>query len=499
MIALAFRVALLLSAFGELEGDEAIVGLMARHILQGEFSVFYWGQAYLGSLEPMLVALMFALFGESTFVLKLGPTLVSVVFIGLVFATCLRLFGQAAALASAAYLALPPSFFAIWSTKPRGSYIETLLLGQMLILLALVTRPSPSPRRLLSLGALAGLAFWANQLSIIYIAPVAVWVVLGKQVGLGRLGMGVLGFVVGAAPLVAFNVLQGFPTVEALLERSNPQMGWPTPEGLLRNASSFMTYGLPVMMGMGQATGDEANFAISWHRYLAASPVASVVAGVLLLCVMWSFKRELWAGLHLGAAHGHGTALLLLVLLATLSSMPFTRFSELYSEPRYALPAYSTVPLFFGALWKLRRSLVMIGLTAAFCLNSYSLVTADPKLSLATTDGDGTAQTRGELARFLHSHQLSHVYGDYWIVYPLAFETREQVIPSVLLYGFDRFAPHADLVRMSPRPAFIMVSDSREESEFRERLSQLQAVWRQTTVAVYTVYYDIDPVDLLRP
>ena len=40
-----------------LEPDEAVVGLMAKHISEGrELPVFYYGQPYLGSLEAFLVA-----------------------------------------------------------------------------------------------------------------------------------------------------------------------------------------------------------------------------------------------------------------------------------------------------------------------------------------------------------------------------------------------------------------------------------------------------------
>ena len=49
--------------------DVAIVGLMARQILHGHFSAFYWGQTY-GGVEPYLVAVMFAVFGQSTIVLE---------------------------------------------------------------------------------------------------------------------------------------------------------------------------------------------------------------------------------------------------------------------------------------------------------------------------------------------------------------------------------------------------------------------------------------------
>jgi hypothetical protein len=34
-----------------LNSDEAVVGLMARHILDGKRPVFYYGQAYMGSLD----------------------------------------------------------------------------------------------------------------------------------------------------------------------------------------------------------------------------------------------------------------------------------------------------------------------------------------------------------------------------------------------------------------------------------------------------------------
>jgi hypothetical protein len=44
--------------------DEAIVALMARHILQGERPIFFYGQAYMGSLDAYLVALGFLLFGQ---------------------------------------------------------------------------------------------------------------------------------------------------------------------------------------------------------------------------------------------------------------------------------------------------------------------------------------------------------------------------------------------------------------------------------------------------
>ena len=55
--------------------DEAIVALMARHILQGELPVFFYGQVYMGSLDAFMVAGGFALFGQHVWVIRLVQTI----------------------------------------------------------------------------------------------------------------------------------------------------------------------------------------------------------------------------------------------------------------------------------------------------------------------------------------------------------------------------------------------------------------------------------------
>ena len=120
LVGLAARLAVIGSQLGEIDGDEAVVGLMARHIaFLGERPVFYWGQPYLGSLEAFSAAPLFRLFDSSTFLLKLVPSAYSLGFLGLSALLARRLFGSGAALATAAYLAAPPAMWAVWSTKAR--------------------------------------------------------------------------------------------------------------------------------------------------------------------------------------------------------------------------------------------------------------------------------------------------------------------------------------------------------------------------------------------
>src|SRR5437879_1217759 len=163
LVGLAVRLAVIASPLGEIDGDEAVVGLMARHIaFLGDRPVFYYGQPYLGSLEAFSTAPLFRIFDSSTLLLKLVPTAYSLGFLALSAILARRLFGSGVGLATAAYLAVPPSMWAVWSTKARGGYAELLFLGQALLLVTLALGQSRRRRLALLWGILAGLALWTH-------------------------------------------------------------------------------------------------------------------------------------------------------------------------------------------------------------------------------------------------------------------------------------------------------------------------------------------------
>src|SRR5205085_3794071 len=62
----ATRLPVLLGPASSLDGDEAILGLMAKHMTEGRFSLFFYGQGYaFAFVEAGLAALFFVLFGMS--------------------------------------------------------------------------------------------------------------------------------------------------------------------------------------------------------------------------------------------------------------------------------------------------------------------------------------------------------------------------------------------------------------------------------------------------
>ncbi|MDP8924101.1 MAG: glycosyltransferase family 39 protein, partial [Chloroflexota bacterium] len=178
------RVALLLGPFGEIDADEAVVGLMALQI-PGELPVFFWEQHYLGGAEAFVAAVLFAAFGPSAAALKLAPATLSVLFIWLTYLTARRAFGPGPALLTAAYLALPPSFLAAWSVKARGGYAELLAFGALLLLACqhLADDEALGWRWAALAGLAAGLALWTHPLGIVYLAAGGLYVVLARRRG----------------------------------------------------------------------------------------------------------------------------------------------------------------------------------------------------------------------------------------------------------------------------------------------------------------------------
>ena len=245
VIGLALRLAVIASPLGEIDGDEAVVGLMARHIaFLGERPVFYWGQPYLGSLEAFSAAPLFRLFDSSTLLLKLVPTAYSLGFLALSAVIARRMFGTAAALATAAYLAVPPAMWAVWSTKARGGYAEILCLGQALLLVTLVLAQSPSRRLALLWGVLAGLALWTHLLAVVYLVPAVIFLVLARRRLEGvQVGLAVIGGVAGMAPLLIENLRSGFQTLAALLQPAD------LPLDRVAQFVRFFRVGVPVLLG----------------------------------------------------------------------------------------------------------------------------------------------------------------------------------------------------------------------------------------------------------
>jgi hypothetical protein len=527
----ALRAWILASPLGEVDADESVVGLMALHIQAGELPAFYWGQPYLGSLEAYLMAAAFWLAGPSNLVLKIVPGLVYLGFAVLVFLGARRDYGDGVALSSLAYLALPPSFLALWSIKARGGYVELLALGQALtVMTAWVTEQrSRRPWRFGLLGLLSGLLLWTHVLGLIYVVPAALH--LAVRLRRAILGTPLLAWVtcllIGGMPALVYNLQHDWETLTALSTTGT------TLEAFQENLRALLRIGLPIIVGLGQATSSPLLLAESWRQWPASWPwVPPLLLAILLIAILPSLQavlapvRRCVSGRdeERQADDPNPTALFgLAVLTLTPPLVSLGRFGELVAEPRYALPLYAAVPLFAAAALRLssggwalpttrRRArghgghsppypapIPVLVIGCVFAINAWSLMSADPRLNLPTTAAGSNQANRRELIGYLESRGLTEVYADYWLAYPLMFESQEHILASVTSGGYDRLGSYAYFVAVSQRPAFVFVSGSAEQSAFDSKLAAIGGRAVRERVSIYELYSGVEPLDQMRP
>lgn len=169
----AARLPFLLRGETFFNADEAVEGLMALHVWQGELPVFFWGQDYKGVPEIYAMAVVFKIFGASVIGLKAVTLVIFAAFVAMTAALASRLESRAAgAIAAATLIAGAPSLV-FWSLAGTAEVAITLLLGTALFRQAAAERPATVHFALG--GLIAGLAVWVHAYAFFYLVPFALW------------------------------------------------------------------------------------------------------------------------------------------------------------------------------------------------------------------------------------------------------------------------------------------------------------------------------------
>jgi 4-amino-4-deoxy-L-arabinose transferase-like glycosyltransferase len=218
ILALAFLLRVPFLSCLPFDSDQAIVGLMARHIVSGEFPLLYYGDSYGGALEPALASIFLHLFGTNRFILQLIPFLISLAFIISIYQLGSELFTRAVGLLSLLFATIPLYYSGLYSALANGGYIEILWLGNVLFMIShrLAVRDNPSARartRYFILGLLSGLAWWTHPLSIAYLVTVYLFLCLFDKKFLIKIKFiyALLGFLGGSLPFWVWNLKHRLP------------------------------------------------------------------------------------------------------------------------------------------------------------------------------------------------------------------------------------------------------------------------------------------------
>jgi len=500
LVSAAWKIVLLALDVVPLNSDEAIVGLMARHILLGERPIFFYGQSYMGSLDAILVALGFRLLGEAAWVIRLVQGLL---YLG-VLSTTVWLGKEATGsvrigLLAAALLAIPTTNVSLYTTISLGGYGETLLIGNLLLVLAIRLSRRARLSEWLAMGFLAGFGLWANGLTLVYSIPAIVFALFHQKetwrtrpflLGIGAL---ILGGAVGATPWWIYAWQNGLTHLvgELLGSAVSVEQG----NLLARSAShlvNLLLLGIPAIFGMRPPWG------ITWLA-LPLIPFALAAWGWVLIYFFRSLGKN---------QPGREVRYLFLGVGITLfGGFLFTSFG-VDPSGRYFLPL--AVPLALAAAdFALhspapkgeRWAVVMVILVFQVWGNVQAALTYPPGF---TTQFDATTilehRYDPELIRFLQSRQITRGYTHYWVAYPLAFQSGETLIFTPRLpYHQDlrytprdnRYALYNDLVEGSAKVAYITARNPELDQKIVSGFSSLQVQWVEETIGDYHIYYDL--------
>jgi hypothetical protein len=193
------------------DGDECVLGLMAKHVAQGkELPVFFYGQHYaFSTVEAAAGALSFVMFGVGALPLKLAMLALWTVGVLFLFLAQSRFLGPTRSFWITAVLILNPAW-AAWSMKPGGGYLTAFTATAALMWLLAHDRDGGAAWRWPIAALLTSIIYLAQPLWLPGVLPmVAVALVVRRRLSSAA------GYVAVAAAAVLIVKLATRTTAEA--------------------------------------------------------------------------------------------------------------------------------------------------------------------------------------------------------------------------------------------------------------------------------------------
>ncbi len=507
-VALAVRLVLLVRSSWLLEGDDALSTLMAFDVLHGQWPIMLKNQTYAAAWEPYAMAASYVLFGVSRISAKLPALLGSLATIGTSWLLARTIAGPVAGWFAAALAALPPVYVLVLGLKPWAPYTEVILLGTLCLVCALrLAWPGPCPLRAprsgihplralrsgihplraprsgihqrnglwaLSCGASGGLAFWMHPLAVWYLLPAALAVLLRAR-SARVIGLGFLGFAVGALPVWIFNLQTAGATFRFVVSGTSGQTA-----DQLAVLDAWWNNDLPRGTGL-------------WHPWGPSPPLlAALMAVVIAAALVWALYRR-------------GPLVVVLLFLVTIPTvLVLSGFGGPALNPygfdatgRYAPPIWFGLVAVLGAalaaLWQVRRWAALALAAVPLALNLVALGNVEPLQAFQSPYWDRLPATNESLLATLRDAGVEAVWLNHWAGAPLMFDARVRNQPliaydwyDVQAGGIDRFPEYRPLVEAAARPAFILVTEETEPALVR-RLREMQVSFDLYRVSPYVV------------
>lgn len=483
-------------------GDEAIVALMARHILQGERPVFFYGQAYMGSLDAWLVSGAFWIFGENVLSIRIVQIGLYMLYLVSLWVLMGRLFREQAVANIAIFLAaIPPVLMTTYTSATLGGYGEVLLLGNIVLILGydvIFGKRQTSPWAWLVLGLAGGIGFWVLGMMGVYICSVGLlglWKFSSKKIPYYLLAG--VGYFAGSSPWWLYNLSNDWQALRSFFESGLVETtAW-------QNFLGFSLLGIPGLLGMR----------FPWAETFAPWPVLFVIVFISLALLDYGIRVLRKSN---DVANPGAKIFLLGFGVVFCAVFIFSQFG-IDSTGRYFLPLYV---VYFGVgaafvrfVWSRQRVLGLWLLVIILGLNGAETYRAANHPDKITTQFDIITRFDNshddELMSFLFENQELYGYTNYWVSFRLAFLSEEELLFAPRLpYKSDmsytaadnRYPLYNELVEASDKVAFITSKHPALDAVLRQQFADLGVSFQEAQIGEFHIFYQlsrhVSPVEL---
>lgn len=484
----ALRLHFLISAQFSVDSDEAIVGLMAKHILEGKgIPTFYYGQHYMGSLEPISASIMFWFFGMSSITLKLVPFLWFLALICVFFKLCYENLNEQAAKISTLLLAVSPIAFVEWSTKPRGGFIEVIFLATFSLLYSFRYLRNQNIKNAFISSFILGVAWWVNNQIVFFFFGTAIIFIAGLYKSKYRVSSflkiflgGLFFFLIGGSPYWIYNLLNKFSSMG--------MFQFATAKDFYLQLIGVFNISLPMILGAKRFWQSTDVFPLS------TTIILTLYALILILNIIILFQRK-----DIKSCEKLFILLSITTIFTAILIFSSSVYGSLYTAPRYLLPLYivifplvgSAISYFFTGV--IRQSIATLVFLVIHILSSYFGGMAIPGEPIVY-DGQRVQRDQSDLIKFLILHNIDYVRTNYWIGYKLAFESNEKIKFKIFQNPRDvRIASYENLAPTFKEYLKLpLVLVPAQEKILKKALDTLGVTYKQEIFPGYVLIYDLD-------
>lgn len=497
LVGTILRLQFLIRSQAMTHADEAMVGLMSRHIAKAEaFPLIYYDQIYNGTTLAWLLAPVYGLFDLPFWNLKMATLLLSVLIAYLVYRVCRRWMGMGASLIALALTSVPPVMATVYGLMALVGPVEGVALDLLILLCVwpLLFSDKTLRWRYALFGLLCGISVWLNFQVFYYLAPIVLLFILQGPRKWKRLLLSVPAALLGMLPLLIFNIQRGWPTFRLFLELRAPKDYWEI------FSEHLLKIGLPTILG-GRVRWD-------FHRNFVPEPLPQIVALIfalaLLVLVVSIIRRnnlqsdeqtkiqKLWRALWNLFLWFRSSPLGFLFLYFACALVLYLRsaFGEYY--PRYLFSTFPMIAILLA--WLVGKRMERFPRLAAACLiplllqNIIGNLKVDPFYFSQPLhyiySGKFLPERNSELIELLRSEGIDSVYCDYWIGYTLALESGESITADT---DRDRYPPYRERFLQSKRPAYVFHNHNGRIYHYRD-VFERRLGWTEELALPYAVF-----------